>query len=224
MRASSVKKGRAAYARLLEIANKLKAQKIVLAVICRKAFVNLSYLEQLESRAPEEGNTVLLSRLALSAGFFLSLSAASARDLTLAEAESFLVRNNRDLQAARRAVESSDAQRMIAGARPNATFSINSTSIASNVRADTVFRIDQPFERGNKRELRLDAAAGLQRAAQNDSLDVLRQQLATLRSAYFELKQAQERVQVLGESAQLFSGTLAAAQIRLKAGDLAPAD
>jgi cobalt-zinc-cadmium efflux system outer membrane protein len=89
---------------------------------------------------------------------------------------------------------------------------------------DTVFRIDQPFERGDKRELRLDVASGLQRAAQNDSLDVLRQQLAAVRGAYYDLKQAQERGRVLNESAQLFAGTLSAAQTRLKAGDLAPAD
>jgi cobalt-zinc-cadmium efflux system outer membrane protein len=170
--------------------------------------------------------------------FFLALalvfSAESARALTLAEAEALLVANNRELQAARRAIASAEAQHLIAGARPNATLSVNSSSVSSNPgigpgsldqkRIDTVFRIDQPFERGSKRELRLDAASGLQRAAQNDSLDALRQQLAALRGAYYDLKQAQERVTVLGESAQLFSGTLSAAQMRLKAGDLAPAD
>jgi cobalt-zinc-cadmium efflux system outer membrane protein len=171
--------------------------------------------------------------------FFLSvmvlvLFTQSARALTLAEAEALLVANNRELQAARRAVTSAEAQQLIAGERPNATLSVNSASIGSNPgvgpgaldqkRVDTVFRIDQPFERGDKRELRLDAASGLQRAAHNDSLDMLRQQLAALRGAYYDLKQAQERVAVLGESAQLFSGTLSAAQARLKAGDLAPAD
>ena len=160
--------------------------------------------------------------------------ALQARDVTLAEAEQLLVRNNRELQAARRAVESADAQITIAGARPNATFSINSSGISNDPgigsgpigqkRMDTVFRIDQPFERGDKRALRLDAASGLQRAARNDSLDMLRQQLAMLQSAYFDTKLAQEKTEVLAETALLFSGTLAAAQRRLKAGDLAPAD
>src|SRR3954464_1643623 len=158
----------------------------------------------------------------------------AARDLTLAETERLLAANNRDLQAARRAIESAEAQSLIAGARPNATFSMNSSSISSNPglgpgpiydkRMDTVLRIDQPFERGNKRELRLDAAAGLQRAAHNDSLEALRQQLTAGRGAYYELKQAQEKLKVLGETAELFSGTFNAAQARLKAGDLAPAD
>ena len=147
-----------------------------------------------------------------------------ARDLTLPEAESLLLRNNRELQVARRGMESADAQRLIAGARPNATFSVNSTGIASNVSADTVFRFDQPFERGNKRELRLGAAAGLQRAARSDYLDVLRQQLAVLQGAYYDLKLAQDKAQTLAENAELFAGTLAAAERRLKAGDLAPAD
>src|SRR5206468_12920695 len=70
----------------------------------------------------------------------------------------------------------------------------------------------------------LDVASGLQKAAENDSLDLLRQQLAALRAAYFDLKQVQEKALVLADTAQLFTGTLAAAQARLKAGDLAPAD
>src|SRR5256886_4342432 len=165
--------------------------------------------------------------------FWVAIGAAAApcdaRDLSLMEAEKLLAAYNRGLRSARRAVESSQAQRLIAAARPNPTFSINSSQINNNPgigagplgqkHIDTVFRIDQPFERGAKRELRLDAASGLQRAAQNDSLDALRQQLAALRGAYYDLKQAQERVTVLGESAQLFSGTLSAAQMRLKAGD-----
>jgi cobalt-zinc-cadmium efflux system outer membrane protein len=158
---------------------------------------------------------------------------AQARDLALEEAQVLLARHNRELQAARRAVESAEAQRVIAGARPNPTVSINSSfnnnpGIGSgslrDKQFDTLFRIDQPFERGNKRELRLDAASGLQRAAQNDSLDVLRQQLGALQGAYYDLKQAQERAQMLAETAELFAGILNAAQRRVKAGDLAPAD
>jgi cobalt-zinc-cadmium efflux system outer membrane protein len=45
-----------------------------------------------------------------------------------------------------------------------------------------------------------------------------------LRGAYFDLKQAQEKAEILAGTADLFSGTLAAAQRRLKAGDLAAAD
>ena len=46
----------------------------------------------------------------------LPISASTlARDLTLPQAEKMLVDRNRELQAARRAIESADAQRLIAG-------------------------------------------------------------------------------------------------------------
>ena len=141
------------------------------------------------------------------------------------------MQKNRELQAARRNVESAQAQILIAGARPNATLSVNSTSIndANTIdgqkrTADTILRIDQPFERGNKRELRLDAASGLQRASRDDFLDALRQSLAALQGAYFDLRQAQEKADTLAQNAELYLGTLDAAQRRLQAGDLAPAD
>jgi len=123
---------------------------------------------------------------------------ACARELTLAEAEAQLAARNRELLAARRAIDSAGATLEIAAARPNATLSLNTSSIGSppglgagsltQKRIDTVLRIDQPFERGEKRELRIDAARGLQRAAQLDALEVLRQQLAAMRTAYFDLK------------------------------------
>ena len=170
---------------------------------------------------------LVLPALAVSQG-------VAPRDLGLVEAEGLLVRNNRELLAARRAVESADAQRLIAGARPNPTMSINTANLSkdpgigsgplSQKQFETIFRLDQPFERGNKRGLRLEASSGLQRAAQNDSLDVLRQQLAVLHGAYYDLKQSQEKSAVLAETAQLFSSTLSAAQLRQRAGDLAPAD
>jgi len=166
--------------------------------------------------------------------FIVASAGAQARDLTLVEAERLFVERSRDLIVARRAVEAAGAQRTIAAARPNPTLSLNTSSISSNPgtgpgplnqkRMDTVLRIDQPFERGSKRELRMDAAEGLERAARGDSLDVLRTQLAQMRGAYYDLKQAEEKVAILAETAQLFARTLAAAQSRLKAGDLAAAE
>ena len=176
---------------------------------------------------------MVLQRL-VAAVFCLASIFAQAKDLSLSEAERLLGERSRELIAARRALESAGAMREIAAARPNPTLSLNTSSISSNPgigsgslgqkRVDTVLRIDQPFERGGKRELRMDAAEGLERAARGDSLDVLRLQLAQLRGAYYDLKQAEEKVAILAETAQLFGRTLAAAQSRLKAGDLAAAE
>src|SRR5438270_12037288 len=170
--------------------------------------------------------------LALWVAFAVASTPCVARDLSLTDAEGLLAAHNRELRAARRTVESVEAQRLIAGARPNPTFSINSSEINRNPgigggslgqkHADTVFRIDQPFERGDKRELRLDVASGLQKAAENDSLDVLRQQLAALRAAYFDLKQVLEVVVVLADTAKLFTGIIASELVRLMACALVP--
>ena len=92
---------------------------------------------------------VLLKRIFFSALLALGSCLQCARALTLAEAEALLIANNRELLAARRAVASAEAQQVIAGARPNATFSVNSTSISKdpgvgpgpldNKRMDTTF-------------------------------------------------------------------------------------
>ena len=176
---------------------------------------------------------MILQRLVVAVFAFASATAL-ARDLSLAEAERLLGERSRDLIASRRALESAGAQRAIAAVRPNPTVSMNTSSISSNPgigsgplnqkRVDTVLRIDQPFERGNKRELRMDAAEGLERAARGDTQDVLRTQLALLHGAYYDVKQAEGKVAILAETAQLFGRTLAAAQSRLKAGDLAAAE
>lgn len=171
--------------------------------------------------------------LAAALAVLWATSPAYARDLSLAEAEVLLASHNRELAAARRAVEAAGADIVSAGARPNPVVSINSSNIDPSRTGpgplnrkpfDTVFRVDQTIERGNKRELRVDAAQGLERAAQSDSLDVLRQQQLGLRAAYYDLKQTQERVATLAENAQLFARTYSAAQAREKAGDLAAAD
>ncbi len=175
--------------------------------------------------------------------FVLPLAAAAlagvvlplhARDLALAEAEQLVARGNRDVQAARRQAEAAGAGILQADVRPNPVVSYNATGISNNPglgagsfgskRVDNTFRIDQLVERGNKRELRVDVARSLERAAQNDVSEILRQQLLLARNAYADLQQAQGKYEILIGLAELFSRTYSAAQTRLKAGDLAPAD
>ena len=159
---------------------------------------------------------------------------AFARDLSLAEAEQLVARGNRDVQVARRAVEAAGAGILQADVRPNPVVSYNASGISNNPgigpgsllnkRFDNTFRIDQLIERGSKRELRVEAAQGTERAAKNDALDVLRQQLLLTRNAYADMQQAQGKAEILAGMSELFSRTYSAAQTRLKAGDLAAAD
>ena len=178
-----------------------------------------------------------MNRFVLSVAAFAIAGAgfpAFGRDLALAEAEQLVARANRDVLAARRQAEAAGAGILQADVRPNPVVSYNATGINRNPgigagpfynkQIDNTFRIDQVLERGNKRELRVDAAKNLERAAQNDASEILRQQLLLARSAYTELQQAQGKFEILTGMAELFSRTYSAAQTRLKAGDLAAAD
>ena len=173
--------------------------------------------------------------------FLPLLPAAAAADgrldsdgLTVANAVDWARTHNRDIQVARRAVEAAETGVDVAGGRPNPTLSLNSTSInlGSGVgggglrdkQVDSVLRLDQPFERGNKRELRLAQAGASLQAARADLADAERQQLLAVRLAYWDLRLAADRVRLTREAADLMATTVGKNELRLKAGDIAPAD
>ncbi len=159
---------------------------------------------------------------------------ASPNALSLADAERMMLDRNRELQAARRAQESARADSMVAGQGANPTLSLQALNInpgrgigAGGVRdktVDTTVRIDQLIERGEKRELRVAAAERLEAASDADFAETRRQQGLVLRNAYYELALAQEKSAVLADTAGLFVKSLEAAEMRLKAGDIALAD
>ena len=154
--------------------------------------------------------------------------------LSLAAADALLAQKNRDLQAARRAVEAAQAATLTAGARPNPNLSVGVGSINPQVGigpggprdkiVDSSFRIDQLVERGNKQELRVSAAKRLETASVEDLADTLRQQRLALRGAYYDLLLAQDRLAISADTAALYQRSLQAAELRLKAGDIASSD
>jgi len=161
-------------------------------------------------------------------------SGVEAADLSYAAAEARMLERNRDLVAARRGAEAAAAQVTIAGMRPNPVATVGTTGYGPSSgigagplhekRLDTVVRLDQLIERGGKRELRIDAARAVEHAAQVDVAEVARQQRALLATAYYDLKLAQSRIDLLDEVVALYERTLAAARTRLDAGDIARAD
>ena len=154
--------------------------------------------------------------------------------LTLAAAEALLAQRNRELQLAQRAVEGAEADAISASARPNPALSIGTSQISPNQgvgsgglwskRVDTVIGVSQLFERGNKRELRTGVAEANVRATRSDRAEIERQQRAALQAAYFDLLLAQDKQGIVGETAKSYRKTLDAAQLRLKAGDIAATD
>lgn len=154
--------------------------------------------------------------------------------LTLGQAEQLLQARNRELQAARRAVEAAQANTLSAGAPPNPTLSLGVSQINPAVGVgsgpykdkivDSSIRLDQLIERGEKRELRVATARSLESASTQDLSDTYRQQRLALRSAYYDLLLAQDKLDIARDNASLFEHSLQAAELRLKAGDIAAAD
>ena len=100
--------------------------------------------------------------------------------LTLADAQAIARERNHDVQLARTAIASARAAIEIAGAAPNPSLTLSTSSIntagtgGSNLwrrPIDSVLRVDQLIERGGKRELRKENAEQLAQAAQSDFID-----------------------------------------------------
>lgn len=154
--------------------------------------------------------------------------------LSVSEADALLLQKNRELQAARRAVEAAQAATLIASARPNPNLSLGVGSVNPQVGVgagglrdkviDSSIRIDQLVERGNKRELRVSTAKQFEAASGEDLADTLRQQRLALRGSYYDLLLAQDKVAISAGTADLYQHSLQAADLRLKAGDIAGTD
>ncbi|KDP85758.1 hypothetical protein CF70_012065 [Cupriavidus sp. SK-3] len=90
--------------------------------------------------------------------------------------------------------------------------------------ADVLINVSQLIERGNKRELRSEVASLAADAAQLDIEDTFRQLRLALANAYFALKQAQDFVSLAQATRNAFARSREAAELRLKAGDIARVD
>jgi cobalt-zinc-cadmium efflux system outer membrane protein len=186
--------------------------------------------------------------LMVNAPSLLAADAASAgvadpialNQLSLQQAEQLFAGGNRELLAAKRAVEGAEADTLIAGQRPNPVLSLGLSSVnvnrgqgnmnqnGSNGLWDKTYnsalQVSQLYERGNKRELRTAVAESAVKASGFDLKETYRQQALTMATAYYDLKLAQETLLIQQANVGAYDKTLQAAQLRLKAGDVASAD
>jgi len=155
-------------------------------------------------------------------------------ELSWSMAQRRLAQCNRDFRLALQSVRAAQADVQIAGQRPNPTLSTGVGQYSTTVGAgpggpfdkqvDWLARLDQPIERGNKRDLRVQAASQSLRAAGWSAADMLRQQQLALANAWIDLWGAQERTRLQRELTALYRNTYDSAQRRLKAGDIAASD
>lgn len=167
--------------------------------------------------------------------FTLCLGAfpALGETLSLSQAEALLLEANPEIAFAKAMKQSTEAGVAMAGARPNPTLSyaVNSINPATvskerywQKNMDHVVRVEQTFERGNKRDLRLQAASQAVEASAADLNDTIRQARLNLAQIYTDVLAAQETRLAAKENAELAARTLRIAELRLKAGDISSAD
>lgn len=154
--------------------------------------------------------------------------------LSLAEAEGLWRQNSREVRLAEIGVAAATADVQSASQVPNPELSMNAASISpqegfgagrlKDKRMDSILRLEQVLERGGKRELRVKGAESRLAAARHDFEDVVRQQQASLRRAYYDLLLAQDKVRLADENAALYEQGLVGAKRRLKVGDIAPVE
>ena len=140
---------------------------------------------------------------------------------------------NRDVRIARIAIRGAEAGVQQADTRPNPTLSWNSASLSPTgvgsgpvfgKRVDQIVRVDQTFERGGKRRLRVALAETQLDGKRLDLEEQHRETLQTVRNAYIDLLLAERRIEVFDETEQAYQQSLDAATKRVRAGDLASAD
>lgn len=162
-----------------------------------------------------------------------SYSYAGDIAISLEEAEHLALTRNRDLRFAQHNIEAAAAKTLSAATSPNPILFFSTshfnpkskpTSIFKSTPAEDIIRLDKTFERGNKRELRIAKADSEFTATRLDFADALRQTRFNVRSAWFELKQAERNVELNSIIANQSEGILELARRRFRAGDLSGAN
>lgn len=162
--------------------------------------------------------------------------------ITLEQAEDLLLNRSLPLLASKYQIDAAEAARRVAGLRLNPTLQVSAEQVpfSSNLpgavpnfyrtNADAAamptYTVEwgQPFERGGKRRLRSEQAQFNLTAAQAQSLDVLREQLLSLRQAFTAALLARENLKLFEETDQQYAETERLMAIRLRGGEIAEVD
>jgi cobalt-zinc-cadmium efflux system outer membrane protein len=142
------------------------------------------------------------------------IDAARAKNLTLLAAE-------RNLRAVK-------AQEIQAGVRVNPNLGVAGTDVTEGANANNPYnysvQISRLFERGNKREWRLDNARATTAQTQSQLEDTTRQTILAVKTAFTQMLMAKAALQLAGESLKEFQHEVGIAHDRFQAGDLSKVD
>ncbi len=167
----------------------------------------------------------------LSLPVFLLLAPSFADAMTLAQAQALLRENNADIHAARIELRGAEGDLFDAARRPPAELSVGTSKISrqegigggrwKDKRVDSTLGVGWTWERGGKRNLRVEGARARSEAARLDVLDQQREQQLALHEAYFGLKAAQQALEMAQANHAESTRALAAAERGLATGAIA---
>src|SRR5262252_3805259 len=161
------------------------------------------------------------------------------RKLTLAQAEELLVRRNLAVLAARYKIDSSRAARLIAGYKPNPMLTIGAeqfpfysplkgsfprfftTDSNAGAQPTYTFSMDKVWERGGKRELRVEQADAELKTSEAQMLDAVRTQIYQLRQAFAAATLAQENLRLTETMWREYEQTERLTEAKVELGDQA---
>jgi len=145
-----------------------------------------------------------------------SLTADTVRSLTLAQALALAEQRNPTLQAQAQSIESTLANEITAGLRPNPTFQNDTTS--------ATLGIYQEFEIGGKRRRRLESARFATSISQTDFADARRALVFNVRQAFVNSLLAKADLALARENLTNFQKVIDLNRVRLEKGALSEAD
>jgi cobalt-zinc-cadmium efflux system outer membrane protein len=174
-------------------------------------------------------------RLSLLAGLILLGSEVRAQEapsspLTLASALQRAAEKNPALAAQLYGERTADALIEQAGLRPNPTLDVGLENFAGTGRVqgvrslETTVQASQAFERGGKREKRVTLASREREVAAKEFAVRRAEVLSVSALAYLETLAAQQRLALAAEPLKLARETVAAVNLRVKAGVTSPAE
>lgn len=147
---------------------------------------------------------------------------------TLAQLIDMARTKNPTLLAAERNLQAVRAQEIQAGVRQNPNLGVAGTDItepdSSNNPYNYSVQISRLFERGNKREWRLDSARATTAQTEAQLQDTTRQTILTLKNAFTQMLMAKASLQLATDSLKEFQHEVDIARDRYQNGDLARID
>jgi len=163
-------------------------------------------------------------------GFVLALAPLPA--ITIDEAVQEALQNNPGLLAERLGIPVADAAAITARLRPNPVVSASAdhldwlgtgfNQVNGAGPMETALRVDFPFERGHKREYRVDTAGYARKIAEARLADSIRRLRLDVTLACIDVMAAQARVELANDNLKSLEGIVQLNQTRLQGGAIPP--